>query len=200
MEGEGSGYDLIYELDSKDNKPFPIVESEFDYTRVIQSSQVLNQDVVYLLEYISKHYQLSQKEFIALGIIASAKKILSTELSKFLQLPEDSRLRSYVNKLLDENILIKRGRKKGTQYLINPKLLKASKLNIRPSLKMIELYSLKALIIQDLKLYPESQIREIHKRIPDVDMKDLRKGVYELVKEGKILHNNGKTYRKYSLA
>jgi ATP-dependent DNA helicase RecG len=84
MEGEGSGYDLIYELDSKDNKPFPEIISEYDYTSIIQSSKIIDEDVVYLLEYISKHYQLSQKQFIALGIIAREKKLLGTELSNFL--------------------------------------------------------------------------------------------------------------------
>lgn len=200
MEGEGSGYDLIYELDSKDNKPFPEIISEYDYTSIVQSSKVIDEDVVYLLEYISKHYNLSQKQFIALGIIAREKKLLGTELSNFLQLTEEERLRSYVGKLLENKILITRGERKGTQYLINPELIKASSLNIKPSLKTIEIHSLKALIEQDLKIHPDSKIGEIYSRIPDIAYKDLQKAIYELVNEGILNHTPDKTHRKYCLA
>jgi len=200
MEGEGSGYDLIYELDSKDNKPFPIVKSEFDFTKVIQSSEILNEEVVFLLEYISQHYQLSQKQFIALGVIAREKKILGTELIKHLQIQEDDRLRSYVTKLEEQKILISRGVSKGKQYLINPQLIKSSKLKIKPSLKTIEPHRLIALVESDLQTYPESTIRDIHSRIPDVNYKDLQKTIYKMVKNGVLNHSSDKTYRKYWLA
>jgi ATP-dependent DNA helicase RecG len=200
MEGEGSGYDLIYELDSKDNKPFPVVKTGFDFTKVIQSSEILDEDVVFLLEYISQHYQLSQKQFIALGIIAREKKILGTELIKQIQLQEDERLRSYVSKLEEQKILVTRGNRKGKQYLINPTLIKSSKLNIKPSLKTIESHRLIALIESDLKIYPESTIRDIHKRLPDIDFKDLQKTIYKMVRQGVLEHSADKTYRKYWLA
>lgn len=200
MEGEGSGYDLIYELDSKDNKPFPVVESEFDFTKVEQSSEILDTDVVYLLEFISENYELSQKEFIALGIIAREKKLLSTELSSLLQIKEDDRLRSYVGRLVEKNILITRGKKKGTQYLVNPELIKAAKLNTKPSLRTIEMHRLEALIEVDLSNYPRSSIRQIHDRIHDVDFKDIRKALYNMVKNSIVDHSPDKTYRKYWLA
>ncbi len=200
MEGEGSGYDLIYALDSKDNKPFPIVKSGFDFTTVIQGSEILDEEVVFLLEYISQHYQLSQKQFIVLGIIAREKKILGTELIKQLQLQEHDRLRSYVTKLEEQKVLITRGVKKGKQYLINPQLIRSSKLNMKPSLKTIEPHRLIALIESDLQTYPESSIREIHKRIPDVNYKDLQKAIYKMVKDGVLSHSSDRTYRKYWLA
>lgn len=200
MEGEGSGYDLIYELDSKDNKPFPIVKSDFDFTKITQSSEIIDEVVVFLLEYISQHYQLSQKQFIALGIIAREKKILGTGLIKHLQLPEDERLRSYVSKLEDEQIIITRGVRKGKQYLINPELIKSSKLNIKPSLKTIEIHRLVALIESDLQTYPSSLMREIHNRIPDVNYKDLQKTVYQMVKDGEIKTFGASKNRTYLLA
>jgi ATP-dependent DNA helicase RecG len=201
MEGEGSGYDLIYEIDSKDSKPYPKIESEFDFTRVIQSSKILDEEVVYLLEYLAKHFQLSQKQFIVLGIIAREKKILSTELSTLLQLSETDRLRSYVSKLVDENVLITRGQRKGTQYLINPELIKASQLkNIKPSLKTIELHPLMALIEEDLKNYTNSSVSEISGRIPDIPLKEIRKAVYKLVEDGRIDHTEAKRNRTYFLA
>lgn len=200
MEGEGSGYDLIYELNSKDNKPFPVVSTDFDYTKITQSSEIISEEVVFLLDYIAQHYQLSQKQFIALGIIAREKKILGTELIRRLQLQGDERLRSYIGKLEEQNVLMTRGIKKGKQYLINPQLIKSSKLNIKPSLKTIEPYRLMALIESDLQTYPQSMIRDIHHRLPDIDLKDLRKVIYQMVKNGVLLHTPDKTYRKYWLA
>ncbi len=200
MESEGSGFDLIYEIDSKDSKAFPIVESEFDYTKIIQSSIIIDEESIFLLEYISNHYQLSQKEFIALGIIAREKKILGTDLIKQLQINKDDRLRPYITKLEKQEILISRGIKKGKQYLINPKLLKSSKLNIKPSLKTIEIHRLKALIESDLATYPNSTINDIHNRIPDVDYKDLQKTLYKMAKDKIINNSNAKKNRTYCVA
>ena len=83
--------------------------------------------------------------------------------------------------------------------MINPLLIKSSKLNIKPSLKTIEPHRLIALIESDLQTYPKSTIREIHKRIPDVDIKDLRKIIYKMVNDGILHHTPDKTYRKYWL-
>lgn len=180
------------------DKCFPI--SDFDFTKVIQSSEIIDEEVVFLLEYISQHYQLSQKQFIALGIIAREKKSLGTELIKQLQLQEDERLRSYVVKLEKQQILISRGVRKGKQYLINPELLKSSKLNIKPSLKTIEPHRLIALIESDLQTFPNSTIKEIHKRIPDVNYKDLQKTIYKMAKDGVIKTSGASKNRTYFMA
>lgn len=65
---------------------------------------------------------------------------------------------------------------------------------------MIEIHRLIALIESDLQTYPQSTIREIHNRIPDVDYKDLQKTIYKMVKDDILLHSPDKTYRKYRLA
>ena len=190
MEGEGSGYDLIYEKNCRDLKPFPEIISDYNSTRVIQTSKILDEDVVLLIDFIAQHYTLSQKEFIVLGVVARFKKILSTQLSKILQLTDEERLRPYVSRLQEQGILVTRGYKKGTEYLINPSLIASSKINVKPSLKLIEPHRLKALIEEDLKLNPDSSITNIQKRLVDVPIEDVRKMVYKLVKEG-ILNKTG---------
>lgn len=200
MEGEGTGYDLIYEIDSRDSKPFPEIVSDFNYMKVSQSSKILDEEAVLLLDYIAQHYTLSQKEFTVLGIIARHKKIGSPKLSKELQLTEDDRLRNYVSRLVEWKILLSRNYGKGTEYLINPTLITSSKINMKPTLKVIEPHVLKALIQEDLKYNPKSQISEIHSRIPEVLIEDVRKMLYKMVKEEILEYEGGKTYRKYSLA
>ncbi len=112
MEGEGSGYDMIYEVNSRFGKPFPEIISKYDSTKVIQGAKV----------------------------------------------------------------------------------------NIKPSLITIESHRLQALIEEDLKVHPDSQIGEINSRLGDVPVEDLRKCIYRMVKKNILDFHGGKTYRKYSLA
>lgn len=200
MEGEGTGYNLIYEITSRDSKAFPIPISDFNSTSVTQYSKILDEEVILLVDFIAKNYQLSQKEFIVLGIIARQKKILATQLTKELQLTDEDRLRSYVSKLIEKAIIISDGQKKGTAYLINPKLIANSKINIKPSLKAIEPHRLKALIEEDLKLYPNSKSSDIQKRISDLPIEDIRKCITILLKEGVILSSGQKKGKTYFLA
>lgn len=200
MEGEGTGYNLIYEITSRDAKPFPLPDSSYNSTTVMQSSKILDDEVVLLLDFIARHYQLSQKEFIVLGIVARHQKIIATQLAKELQLSEEGRLRSYVGRLLDQALLISRGIKKGTEYLINPKLIADSKVNIKPTLKVIELPRLKALIEEILKLNPSLSISELHQKLGDVALEDIRKTVYKLVEEGVLMPGGAKKNRTYEVA
>lgn len=200
MEGEGSGYNLIYEITSRDAKEFPVPVSDYNSTLVTQYSKILDEETVLLLDFIAKNYQLSQKEFIVLGIITRHKKILATQLTKELQLADEERLRSYISRLSELSILITRGVKKGTEYLINPKLIASSKINIKPTLKTIEQPRLKALIEEVLKITPNLSIKTIHAKIGDVDIADVRKCVYKMVEEGIVATQGAKTNRTYLLA
>jgi ATP-dependent DNA helicase RecG len=198
MEGEGSGYDLIYELNSMEGKRPPIPESYFNEFKVTQYSEIQNTDILPLLDYTLKNYELTQKGYITFGAIANETKILATKLSAYLQLSDEERLRSYIEPLLHIGLINKRGTGKGTTYYVNPKLIANSKTNIKTTLKNIEPHALKALIIEDLKLHPQSLMSEIANRLPDVELNDLRNTVYKMV--GKELSvSGGKTYRRYEL-
>lgn len=200
MEGEGSGYDLIYEIASRDSKQFPEIYSDFNTTTVTQYSKILDEEVILIIDFIAKNYQLSQKEYIVLGIVARHKKILTTTLTKELQLSDEDRLRTYVNKLVDKAIIITRGIKKGTEYLINPKLISNAKINVKPTLLIIEPHKLKALIEEDLKLYPLSKSADIQKRLADLPIEDIRKCLSKLEKEGTVESEGIKKTKKYRLA
>jgi ATP-dependent DNA helicase RecG len=199
MEGEGTGYNLIYEISSRDAKAFPSPISDYNATSVTQYSKIIDEDAVLLLDFIAKNYQLSQKEFIALGVITRHKKILATQLTKELQLTDDERLRSYINRLNEQAIIISRGIKKGTEYLVNPKLIANAKINIKPTLKTIEPHRLKALIEEDLKLYPKSKSAEIQSRISDVPIEDIRKCLLNLEKQAVVFAEGIKKGKTYSL-
>jgi ATP-dependent DNA helicase RecG len=200
MEGEGSGYDLIYELNSMDSKENPVIESDFNSTKVIQSSKIIDKEILPLLDYISRHYTLYQKEFIALGLVARQKKLLSTKLSALLQLSDEDRLRSYTTRLVEQGILITRGVKKANEFLINPKLIANSNANIKTSLKTIEPHRLIALIEEDIRLHPNSLRKEIEARLPDADPKDIQKNIYRMIDAGVLIAEGSRKTRVYSLA
>jgi ATP-dependent DNA helicase RecG len=200
MEGEGSGYDLIYELNALDSKELPQVDSNFNSTTVIQTSKIVNEEILPVLDYVTRNYAVSQKNLIALGLIAQHKKLLSTELDNLLQLDDNKKLRSYIDNLVNMGIVITRGVKKGYTFLINPKVIANSKANIKTSLKTIEPYRLKALIEEDLRLHPMSDRREIQHRLPDVTEEDMKKYLYEMVKSGQAISEGSKRFRKYKLA
>ncbi len=200
MEGEGTGYNLIYEITSRDAKAFPIPISDYNATSITQYSKILDEEAVLLLDFIAKNYQLSQKEFIALGVITRHKKILATQLTKELQLTDEDRLRSYISKLSSQSIIINRGEKKGREYLVNPKLIASSKINIKPTLKTIEQPRLKALIEEVLKMTPNISASTIHSKIGDVAIADVRKCIFKMVKEEVLDFGGANKNRVYFLA
>jgi ATP-dependent DNA helicase RecG len=200
MEGEGSGYDLIYELDSKDGKPFPEVHSGADFTRVNQRSTVLDPALVQVLGYVAEHFELSQKNHIALGMVLRSAKLAATDLARTLQLTGDDRLRTYTERLQEQEIILAQGQGKGTAYIINPKLIHAARANVKPTLRTIEQHRLRALIEEDLKRHPDSERVEIQKRLPDVEEKDIRKALFALVDAGVVIPGPGRKHRKYRLA
>ena len=199
MEGEGSGYDLIYEKLTKDGKPLPEIESDFSKMRVSVQSTILVDEVVSILDYINHYFPLTQKERISLGLIAMHKKILSTQLSQLLQLNQEDKLKHWLGSLFDKHIIISRGVKKGTSYLLNPDIFAQSKLGIKPSLKTIEPHKLKALILEDLKYNGKSKMAGIKKRLHEVPGEDIQKTVYEMVESGKLKPAGGKRNRTYAL-
>lgn len=200
MEGEGSGYDMIYEINSKFGKQFPVVQDDFNFTRVTQEAKIQDDDSFSLISFITEYYPLKQREIIALGIIIRKRKISSTQLAKELQLQEEDRLRFWLNGLLNQQIIVSRGVKKSTEYTLNPNLIAQARINIRPSLITIENHRLKALIEEDLIIHPNSSVAEIQRHLVDIPLIEIRKCVYKMVREGILDHSDTKTYRKYWLA
>lgn len=199
MEGEGSGYDLVFEKLARDAKSLPLIESDFTKVSVTIYSGIIDTDTISILDYIDKHFQLTQKEYITLGMIATEKKIPSTQLASKLQLSQEDKMRTWIGSLIDKGILITHGIKKGTEYLLNPDLFAQAKLNIKPTLKTIESYKLEALIVEDLKYNGKSKLREIKARMREIPEKEISKVVYRMAKHGIIGKDGEDKNRVYFL-
>lgn len=199
MEGEGSGYDLMYETLLTSGKPRPVAYEGADFVKVVINRKISNKEAAQLCDYVITNYPTTQKGRIALGMILNEKKLTATELSKMLQLQSGDTLVSYVGKLVDEKIVAFTGRGKGTQYFISPNVVANSKTNVVTSLKTIEPYRLRALILEDLRFHPDSRWSDVANRLPDVDADELQRTIRKMALNGDILSTASRKYRRYRL-
>jgi len=199
MEGEGSGYDLIYEKLSHDAKRFPVIENDINYVNITIYANIIDNEIIHILSFIQQHYQLNPKEITALGIIVREKKISGYDLSKVLQLKSDDRLRNWIDKLIEKKILITEGKTKGLMYMVNPKILASMKHDLKPSLKTMEEHVLRALIIEDLKAHPKSKISAIQSRMDDLDLDYLRRIISKMAKDKEVEKEGSKKNMVYFL-
>lgn len=202
MEGEGSGYDMMYKTQLSLGKSLPIVKEGDDSVSVTVSRKIVSKEASRIYDYLQNAYpevMEHQNAVIAFGIILQEEIISSEDLSKKLQLPESDRLRSYVDLLCSKNIVQTRGRGRGTKYFVNPVIISNSKANIQTTLKTIEPYRLKELIRQDLKYHPKSLVSDMSVRLPDISYKELQKKVRKMTIDGELVYEGGRKYRRYSL-
>ena len=202
MEGEGSGYDLMYETQLSLGKSIPVVKEGEDSVSVTIERKIISKEASRIYDYLQYAYPEvinHQKAMIAFGLILQEEIIAAETLSRKLQLPETDRLRSYVEILCTKNIVLTRGRGKGTKYYVNPVIISNSRANIRTTLKTIEPYRLKELILQDLRYHPKSLVSEMSGRLPDITFTELQKQVRKMAVNGELSFIGGRKYRRYSL-
>lgn len=200
MEGEGSGYDKIYEELAKTGKPLPKLRSDYEELTVTVQSREIDTQTLLLIDHLSRHYQFKQKEIITLGLIARYGHIPATDLSALLQLDGEDRLRRWLGRLPELGIVQSRNQGKATRYFVNPSAYASIKLNVKPSLKTLEPHRLRALLEEDLRAYPDSKITEIHARLEELEFKEVRREIYKMVREEIATFTGAKTNRRYSLA
>ena len=199
MEGEGSGYDLMYETLLSAGKSIPEPYEGNDYVQVTIKRKIINKEAARLCEYVMNNYTISQKAIIAFGLILQDGPISATSLSKKLQIDSNDRLRSYIGKLADENLISSKGKGKGTKYHVSPTLISSVKSNLPTSLKTIEPYRLRALIEEELRFHPDSMVADISKRLPDVDIEELKKTIRKMAIDRLLITNGGRKFRTYRL-
>lgn len=199
MEGEGSGYDLVYEKLCMDGKALPQFENEFSHFKVTVSSKVIDASTLGLIDYASQHFELRQKDLIVLGIIARERKITSVKLTQVLGLADNERLTHWTGKLHEKEIIEQHGSKKAAAYVLSPTILSSAGMNLPPTLKTMEPHALDALVVEDLKHNPDSTMAEISKRIPDLERKDIEKSVRRLRRSERVEAQGARKNMRYKL-
>ena len=200
MEKEGSGYDKIYEIQLLNGKQPPVVEEEDDRVVVTLYKNIISKEALRVVQKASEEFLLKQRELITLGLIAQHGDISTVDLSDILNISKPHGLKYWLGRLSELELVLSKGKTKGTIYYINPKFLKLSDFKSQTTLKKIEKHRLKELIIADLNDYPNSSISDINDRIgKEINRRRIKQQLDELETEDKIAKTGEKKWTRYSI-
>jgi ATP-dependent DNA helicase RecG len=198
MEKEGSGYDKVYELLLGNGKEVPNVFEGDDRVIVTVKKQIISNEVLRLMDRASKELQLRQRELITLGLIAQNEGVSALDLAAMLNVNKPNGLQNWLGRLPELELILSKGKTKGTLYYVNPEFLRSSDFVEKTNLKRIEPHRLQELIYEDLKNYPKSSISEINKRIgEEIKQRTLKAKLDEMIEKELILKDGEKKSTKY---
>jgi ATP-dependent DNA helicase RecG len=187
MEREGSGFDKIYEILLSQGRPAPEISETHDRVQVIVRRRILKLEVIDFIAKADQTYQLTQRERIALGLLAQHDALTARELTAALELASVDALKPWISRLLDWDIIKSAGRTQATRYFVDPKLLTGLDFSRATTLKRIEPHRLAALILEDVSRYPRTKLGEIHQRVGlEIPRSRIRRTVAELLSTGKL--------------
>ena len=128
---------------------------------------------------------------IRLGLIAQHESISATNLIQILNLKDRGALSPWLDPLVEYGIVHSVGPHRAKEYRISTPILKQSDYKGKTSLKRIEDYRIKELIIEDLKLYSCAPLKDIHQRIGgEIPYKKVLAQIKSLVNENIIEDKN----------
>jgi len=201
MEREGSGYDMMYEKLLANGKSVPIVEEGDDWVKVRVERRVISQEVIKVMQFADQSQELKQKQLICLGLIAMHESVTATQLIELLHLRDADALRPWLRPLVDKGFVISTNdRSKAKEYRVGARILRDSNYKGTTSLKRIESYRLRELIMEDLRIYQPCSITDIHERIgKEIPIRKLQFQIKQLLAEEKIESEGKKRWTKYRI-
>lgn len=201
MEREGSGYDMMYETLLANGKPIPMVTEGDDSVSVRVDRRIINEEVIKVMQHADQRYDVKQKQLICLGLIAQHESLTASELIKILNLKDADALRSWLRLLIEKDIVVSTDdRSKAKEYRVNPGILRGSEYKGKTSLKRIENYRIKELILEDLKIYKVASANEIQKRIgEEIPSKKVWEQLQILIETGVVKKIGSNRWLRYEL-
>nr|WP_297353900.1 ATP-binding protein [uncultured Caldimonas sp.] len=202
MEKEGSGFDLMFDVQLSQGRPVPVPKEGVDSVSVTVGRRVQRPEVVQLMSEADARFQLRQRERITLGLLAaSSDGLTARELAVQLELPGTEELRpTWLGRLLDLGLVQSTGRTQATRYFVNPEFLKGAGLDGKTTLKRMEPHRLRALIVEDLAMYPGSASSDVHRRAaPELALRTIRRALEELAATGQVRFEGDRRWRRYWL-
>ena len=198
MEKEGSGFDMMYERLLASGRSVPAVTEDVDLVRVVVRRRIVHPGVIRLLTEADQRHDLTQRERIALGILAQSEGLSAEELSRALDLRGAEALRPWVSRLVGFGLVEQSGRARGTRYFVVPSLLHQTGLDTRTTLARIEPHRLHALIVEDVERYPGSTASDIRRRIgEELKERTFRRALRQVADEGRIVAEGENKGRRY---
>jgi ATP-dependent DNA helicase RecG len=200
MEREGSGFDKIFEVLLSHGKPAPELIEGHDRVQVTVRRRIIKPEVIDFIAKADQTYRLTQRERIALGLLAQHDALTARELAKALELPSVESLQPWLKRPLQWQLVHSAGRTQATRYFIDPQLLRSLDFSASTTLRRIEPHRLMALITEDVGRYPLAKISEIHQRIgTEIPRSRIRRGLEQLVREGQLHQEGVRSGTRYRL-
>ena len=198
MEGEGSGFDRMYEVLLTSGRPIPEVQQGDDRVMVTVRKQITRPAIVDFMTRADQSLSLNQKELIALGMLAQSEAMTAIELCRALELSRAEDLRFWVGRLKEWGVVSSRGQTKATEYFVEPGMLRTLEFEGATSLKGIEPHRLRELILRDLEIYRRASISQIHGRIGmEIPRRKLQHALKFLVGERLVVREGVKRHTIY---
>ena len=198
MEREGSGYDMIYDVLLSNGKQIPDVIEGDDRVTVIIRKRIIKTDIVDFVAKADETFYLTQRERVALGLIAQHESLTAITLSSLLALKNAEELKHWIGRLQKLQVVRTRGRTKGTEYFVDPALLRRLDFKGATTLKGIEPHRLRELILRDLETYLNASIVEINARIgAEIPQRKIRQELQGLIQEGLVSAEGTKKWTRY---
>ena len=143
-------------------------------------------------------FQLTQKERVTLGLLAQHESLTAQQMCKLLELKQAEDLSHWLGRLPDWDLIQKKGRTKGTEYFIDPDVLRKLDFKGGTTLKRIESHRLQELILKDLEIYKSAGIDEIHHRIGrEIPLRKVQYEIHQLHSAEKIGKSGYGRWTKY---
>ncbi|MEB0058943.1 ATP-binding protein [Variovorax sp. LG9.2] len=201
MEKEGSGFDLMYEVQLSQGRLAPVVEEGDDSVKVSVRRRIVRPEVIRLLADADATYQLRQRERITLGILAMSDGLTARELARQLEIADTDEVTTvWLGRLLDLGLVMSIGKTQGTRYFVPPQALKLGGVQRKTTLTRMVPHRLRALIVEDLSGYPGSSVTEVHRRTaPELAPRSVKRALDQLVATGQVEPQGEKRWRRYRL-
>jgi len=200
MEREGSGYDKMYEVQLTNGKQVPRVLEGNDSVTAIVERRIISKEAIKIIRSAQKIADLKQKQIICLGLIAQHESISATNLIKTLHLNDRDALSPWLDPLLEYDIVQALGSHRAKKYQVSTTVLKQSNYKRKTSLKRVENYRIKELIIEDLKIHSIAPLKHIHQRIgKEIPYKKLLAQMKSLVIENIVEEVGANRWVQYRL-
>ncbi len=201
MEREGSGFDLLYERLLSSGRGAPTITEGLDSVHVSVPRRVVQPEIIRFIAEADQRYQLTQRERITLGLLSQGEGLSAAELAAKLELENPAELRSWLGRLVNFDLVEQAGRTNATRYFVPPRLLREAGLDHRTTLSRVQPHRLRELILEDLRMYPDSGRVDVHRRIgPEIHAKTVKRALDALVADGAIEAVGVRRWRRFRLA
>lgn len=200
MEREGSGFDRVYEVLLSQGRPAPIISEGADSVTVVVRRRILKPEVIDFIAKADETFHLTQRERIALGLLAQSDALTARELCAALELKVLDALQPWIKRIVDWGLVKSSGKTQATKYFVDPILLQTLNFaSATTTLKRIEPHRLAALIEEDVRRYPRSQISDIHARVgAEIPRTQIKRSIAALVRSGRLLSEGIRRGTRYS--